>query len=80
MLEGQLEVIIVNKEVEQTTSAYQRNHNTLPTLLEPRLEEHTFMELNIRLDREQATMVHLFLYMTTMSHVQYATLQHEELS
>ena len=79
MLEGQLEVIMMNKEVEQTTSAYQRNHNILPTLLEHRLEEHTFMELNIRLEEEQATMAHFSLSTTTMSHVQCVILQHEKL-
>ena len=79
MLEGQLEVIIVNKEVEQTISAYLISHSTLPMLLELRPEEHTFMELNIRLEGEKASMVHFLHSTTTMSHVQCVILQHEKL-
>ena len=78
MLEGQLEVLILKEEVERTTSVYQSSHNTLPTLLGHREDEHTCMELSIRL--EQVMLIaHLSLYMTTMSHVQCVTLQHEEL-
>ena len=79
MPEGQLVVIIVNKEVEQTTSAYQSSHSTRTTLLELRLEEHTSMELNIRLEEEYVSMVHLAQSITIMSHVQCVTLQHEKL-
>ena len=50
MLEGQLEVITLRKGVEQTTSVYQNSHSTLPTLLGYRLEEHTCMELSMRLE------------------------------
>ena len=70
MLEGQLEVIILKKEVEQTTSVYQSSHSTLPTLLGHRMDEHTSMELSIRLQEEQSTMAHFSLSMTTMFHVQ----------
>ena len=77
MLEGQLEVIIVKKEEQQTTSVYQSSHSTLPTLLGHRAEGHICMGLSIRL---QVMIMDLFaLSMTIMSHVQYATLQHEEL-
>ena len=50
MLEGQLEVILIRKEVDQTTSVYQSSHSTLPTLLRHRLEEHTCMGLSMRLE------------------------------
>ena len=50
MLEGQLGVIILTKGEEETTSVYQSSHNTLPTLLGYRLEEHTCMELSMRLE------------------------------
>ena len=50
MQEGLLEVIILRKGVEQTTSVCQSSHNTLPTLLGHRLEEHTCMELSMRLE------------------------------
>ena len=80
MLEGQLEVCIVNKEEEQTTSVYQNSHSTLTTLLVYRLDEYTYMELNIRLEvLTQLKMAHLILFPNTMSHVQCATLQHEKL-
>ena len=78
MLEGQLEVIGMSEEEEPTTSVYPISHIILPTLLRHRLDEHNCMELNIRLDREQDSMVHLFLSMTTMFHVQCVTLQHEK--
>ena len=78
MLEGQLEVIGMSEEVEQTTSVCQNSHSTLPTLLGHRVDEHTCMELSIRL--EQVTLIaHFTLSMTTMFHVQCVTLQHEEL-
>ena len=48
MLDGQLEVCTVNKEEEQTNSVYQSSHSTLPTLLEYRLDEYTYMGLSIR--------------------------------
>ena len=79
MLEGQLEVGLIQKEEEQTTSVYQSSHSTLPTLLELRQEEHTSMELSIRLREEQASLVHLTLSMTTMYHVQCAMHQLEKL-
>ena len=80
MLEGQLEVIIVIQEVEQTTSVYQSSHSTLTTLLVYRLDEYTYMELNIRLEvLTQLKMAHLILFPNTMSHVQCATLQHKKL-
>ena len=50
MLEGQLEVFLIRKEVEQTISVYQISHSTLPTLLGYRLEEHTCMGLSMRLE------------------------------
>ena len=43
MLEGQLEVPMVIKEEEQTTSVYQTNHSILPGC---RLDEHTCMWLS----------------------------------
>ena len=49
MLEGQLEVHLMNEEEEQTTSVYQNSHNTLPTLLEQQVLEHTCMALSMRL-------------------------------
>ena len=76
MLERQLGVIIIKKEVEQTTSVYQSSHSTLPSLLGHRVDEHTCMELSIRL--QVVIMAHFTLSMTTMFHVQCATLQHEE--
>ena len=78
MLEGQLEVNMVKEGVEQTASVCQNSHNTLPTLLGYRLDEHTCMVLSIRLEQVMLT-AHLSLYMTTMSHVQCVTLHHEEL-
>ena len=78
MLEGQLEAVILKKEEELTTFVYQNRHNTLPILLGYRPEEeHTCMELSIRL--QVLIMVHFALSMTTMSHVQCVTLQHEKL-
>ena len=50
MLERQLELIIQKKEVEQTTSVYQSVHSTLPTLLGYRMDEHTCIKLNMRLE------------------------------
>ena len=50
MLEGQLEVITQKKEVEQTTSVYQIINSTLPLLLGYRVDEHTCMKLNMRLE------------------------------
>ena len=71
MLEGQLEVCILNKEEEQTISVYQNSHSTLPTLLVHRMHEHTCTELR-RL--EKVLMAHLILSATTVFHVQCATL------
>ena len=68
---------MVKEEEEQTTFVYQSSHSTLPTLLVYRVEEHTCMELSIRL--QVGIMVHFAPSMTTMSHVQCAILQHEEL-
>ena len=80
MLEGQLEVIIVKEEEEQTISVYQSSHSTLTTLLECRLDEHTCMEQSIRLEvLTLRTLDHLILLLNIMSHVQCVTLQHEEL-
>ena len=50
MAEGQLEVGILRLEVEQTTSVYQSNQSTPPTLLGHRVQEHSFMGLSIRPD------------------------------
>ena len=66
------------KEEEQTTSVYQSSHNTLPTLLGRREEEHTCMVLSIRLE-EVMIIAHFTQSMITMYHVQCATLQHEKL-
>ena len=77
MLEGQLEVGIARVEVEQTTSVYQSNQRTLLTRLGHRVEEHSCMELSIRL--QVGIMAHFALSMTTMFHVQCVTLQHEKL-
>ena len=78
MLEGQLEAVILKKEEEQTTFVYQSRHNTLPSLLGYRPEEeHTCMELSIRL--QVLIMAHFAPSMTTMSRVQCVTLQHEKL-
>ena len=74
MLEGQLKVCILKKEVEQTISVYQSSHSTLPSLLGHSLDEHTCMELSIRL--EVMIMDLLLQSMTTMFHVQCVTLQH----
>ena len=80
MLEGQLEVNIMYKEVEQTTSVYQSNHSTRLTLLGYRQDEHIYTEQNIGLEAlTQRTLVHFNPLQTTMFHVQCATLQHEEL-
>ena len=75
MLEGQLEVIILTEEAEQTTSVYQSSHSTLPTLLGYSLIEHTCTELNMRLEVGQ--MAHFLLFMSTMSHVQCVMHRHE---
>ena len=80
MLEGQLEVFIVNKEEEQTTSVYQSSHSTLPSLLGHRVDEHTCMGLSIRLEALTLwTLDHFILLLNIMFHVQCVTLQHEEL-
>ena len=76
MLEEQLEVGIT-EEVEQTISVCQSNHSTLPTLLEHRVDEHTCMGLNIRLE-EVILIAHFSLYMIIMSHVQCVILQLEK--
>ena len=73
-----LEVTIMKKEVEQTISVYQSSHSTLSTLLEHRVDEHICMGLSIRLEMVML-IAHFALSMTTMSHVQCATLQHEKL-
>ena len=80
MLEGQLEVHIMNEEVGQITSVYQSSHNTPLTLLRYRLDEHTYMELSIRLEvLTRRTVDHFILFLNIMFHVQCATLQHEDL-
>ena len=80
MLDGQLEVCILKKEVEQTTSVYQNSHSTLPSLLGHRVEGHTCMGLSIRLEVLTLwTLVHFILLLNTTFHVQCVTLQHEEL-
>ena len=78
MLEGQLEVFGMKKEEEQTTSVYQSNHSTLPTLLGRKVEEHSCMVLSIR---PEVVMIiaHFTQSMSTMHHVQFATLQQEKL-
>ena len=77
MLEEQLEVYIVNKEVEQTISVYQSSLSILPTLLGQVVLKHTCMELNMR---RQAMLMDLFTQsLITMSHVQCVTLQYERL-
>ena len=78
MLEGQLEVCILKKEEEQTTSVYQNNHSTLATLLGHRLDEHTCMGLSMKLEEVIMLIVHFNPYMIVMCHVQCATLQHEK--
>ena len=79
MLEEQLEVIMVIAEVEQTTSVYQSNHSTLPTLLGCGADEHTCMGLSIR--QKAMIMVHFVpsMIIIILYHVQFAMLQHEEL-
>ena len=74
MLEGQLEVGLIVKEVEeeQTISVYQNSHSTRTIPLGHKMEEHTCMVLSIRL--QLRVMIHLTLSLTTMSHVQCATL------
>ena len=80
-LEGQLEVLIVNKEEEQTTSVYQSSHSTLTTLQGHRLDERSCMGLSIRLEVFTiATLAHLILLLNITFHVQCVTLQHEKLS
>ena len=77
MLEGQPEVFLLNKEVEQIIFVCQNSHSTLTTLLGHRVDEHSCMELNIRL---QVMIMDLFTQsINIMSHVQCATLQHEKL-
>ena len=77
MLVGQVEVGILRLEVEQTTSVYQSSQRTLLTRLGHRVEEHSCMGLNIRL--EMGTLDHLNLSISTMSHVLFAMLQHGKL-
>jgi len=48
MLEELQEVTILREEEGQTTSAYQNNHNTQPTLLEDSLDVHSCMGLSTR--------------------------------
>ena len=69
MLEGQLEVINTKKEEEQTISVYQSSHSTLPTLLGRRVDEHSCMELSIRLE-EVMIIAHFIQSINTMSPVQ----------
>ena len=78
MLEGQLEVIILIAEVEQTVSVYQSSHSTLPTLPGCRVDEHTCMGLSMRL-QVLGIMVHFALSMNIIYHVQFVILQQEEL-
>ena len=78
MLEGQLEVLIMKKEVEQTTSVCQNSHITLPSLLGHRLDELTCMGHCMQLEVLGRILDHFTLFLTTMSHVQCVTLQQEE--
>ena len=67
-LEGQLEVILLQMEEEQTTSVYQNSHNTLPSLLGRRVQEYTCMVLSMGLElllQEMLVLVHLGHSMTT---------------
>ena len=77
MLEGQLEVLIVKKEVEQTTSAYRNSHSSLPSLLGYRLDELICMGHCMQQEVIRQMLDHLAFL--AMFHVQCATLQHEEL-
>ena len=76
MLEELQEAILLREEEEQTKSAYQSSHNTPPTLLEHRVDELTCMGqstrlvMGMKLDR-------WVLLVSTMSHAQFAMLQHE---
>ena len=72
MLEGLLEVFIIKKEVERTTSVYQNSHITPLTLPGYKLDEHTCMGLSMKL--QMAMMAHFALLLTIMFHVQCATL------
>ena len=49
MLKELQEAILLKEEEGQTTSAYQNNHNTPPTLLEHRVDVHSCMGQSIRL-------------------------------
>ena len=75
----QLEVIILTEGVEQTTSVYQSSRSTLTTPLGYRLDEHIYMELSIRLEVPGPETLDLSLLVITMSHVQCAIHQHEQL-
>ena len=79
MLVGQLEVVILTEGVEQTTSVYQSSHSTLTALLGYRVDEHICMGLSIRLEVLTHKTLDLSLLVTTMSHVQCAIHQHEQL-
>ena len=48
MLEELQEVLTLIEEEGQTTSAYQNNHNTPPTLLEHRVDVHSCMGQSMR--------------------------------
>ena len=79
MLVGQLEVLELKEEEEQITSVYQSNHSTLLSLLGSRLDELTCMGQFMRLEGLGLILDHFALFLTTISHVQCATLQHVEL-
>ena len=80
MLEGQLEVGMIIMEEEQTTSVYQSSQSTQPILLGHSMEEHTCMELSMRLEvKVTMIMAHFVQFLDTMFHVQCAMHQHEEL-
>ena len=78
MLEEQLEVLIVKKEEEQTTSVYQNSQSSLPSLLGYRLDELIYMGHYMQLELLGQIQDLFALFLTTMFHVQCATLQHEE--
>ena len=67
----------MNEEEEQTTSVYQSSQSTLPSLLEYRMDELICMGGCMQLELRQMQ-DHFALFLTTMFHVQYVTLQHEE--
>ena len=76
MLEELQKVIALRMEEGRTTSAYQNNHNTPPTLLEHRLNMHTYTGQSTR-HRSWGPLS--YTSMTTMSRVQFVMLQHEKL-